>query len=347
MASKLKNFVNKVRGSGSVESSSVDCSSLDSSASVRRVGAKAKAASPTEGLFEAAASDRPAGSNKTPCVNPVEVSAGSGMLPAPATLSDISGLIAAAHNNLRKDLDESFVVILRPLQSKVDEMYKRIASQEEQIAAITLDNKSLADKLMRIQNSADEEANSMRSAITALEKKVKKLEKKPDKTGDLIQIQGNSTPGTTLTLDMVQDTTERQLKRNNVVLRGLPSSATTSLPDTICSLVPNMEKSMVHSAYAIKPKVSDPTKPQSVLVRAVMTETGKHVLMSQKKNATYNGKPVYIQHDLTKMEQRSRKEVVPKFNDLRKKGHRCYLPRDRIMLDGKVLSDEKITELLQ
>ena len=56
-----------------------------------------------------------------------------------------------------------------------------------------------------------------------------------------------------------------------------------------------------------------------------------NLLLRNKTSAQYKGDNVYIQHDLTRQEQRRRKDLVPKFRALRDKGVRCHLPRDKII----------------
>ena len=137
-------------------------------------------------------------------------------------------------------------------------------------------------------------------------------------------------------------------------VQELPSE---NLSAIIGTLAPQLAPEDIKSAARLGPSHSsrprDETsgslagaKPAPRLVRVVLSPQGKNLLLRNKTSAQYKGDNVYIQHDLTRQEQRRRKDLVPKFRALRDKGVRCHLPRDKIINNGAPLSSDDITRLL-
>ena len=66
----------------------------------------------------------------------------------------------------------------------------------------------------------------------------------------------------------------------------------------------------------------------------------------RNKHQTALGDTQVVAHDLTRDEQSKRNDVWPTFRKLREHNIRCTLPRYNIMLKGKAMTDEEITQVL-
>jgi len=302
--------------------------------------------SPTESLYDGGI----AGADKVACRRTESVTAKSVDSSGPS--SEVSVLLQDFRREIREDIRDFFSEILSNMQKHLDAAENTIREQEVQLRTLTKANDMLLDKVQglnkRVADLEDWKSSLDRhhTQLGRLEEEVQALSKK----GESVQNEAPPPPPATVVLDMVEAVAERQLRRNNVVIRGLSSAAETDLVALISNLVPDLPTNSVLSATFIKPR-SAQAKPDSKLVRAVLTAAGKKSLLSKKKQAEYDGSPVYIQHDLTKQEQARRRAVVPQLvpqlKELRKKGIKCHLPRDVILVDGKELSNEEVASLLQ
>ena len=145
----------------------------------------------------------------------------------------------------------------------------------------------------------------------------------------------------------VREMIELREKANNVVIFGLPEDANAPLRDMILRLSPDLKNSDVIDAFRIgRPDQSSGNETRPRLVLAKLTATGKRLLLRIKLNVKYGGERVYINHDLTKAEQKRRNKVLPVYKQLRAKGVVCSLPRDVILQDGRDMTSDDIEHVL-
>ena len=161
--------------------------------------------------------------------------------------------------------------------------------------------------------------------------------------------------GTVPALEEVRRITRQEMeieaRKNNVVLAGVSCSDSTNVEEVVKTLLPDIQievlavkklggKQRTHGSGSVSDQ-----PPSRILVD--LTPRGKAALWERRRSLTCNEKPVYVNHDLTRAEQASRRAVVPTYKQLRAAGIRCSLPRCSIVLDGKVMSSQDIQEALQ
>ena len=83
--------------------------------------------------------------------------------------------------------------------------------------------------------------------------------------------------------------------------------------------------------------------PRPVLMKT--TAAGKQLLMNMW-NVKYDDTHVYFNHDLTPNQRQQRKRLLPKYRELHKVQIQCKLIRDKIIRDGKEMTDEEIDDIL-
>ena len=148
-----------------------------------------------------------------------------------------------------------------------------------------------------------------------------------------------------VTLDDVHKImTEERLKaavRNNVLISPVQEDDGEDLRAIILDLVPDMAH---HEFDAVRVgRASEGSRPRLLLVRT--TGQGKRLLMSMR-GLKYKNSRVYVNHDLTRAEREERKHNLPKFRSLRAASAACSFPRDKVIRDGKVMSDAEIEAAL-
>jgi|GEM_PF-4186433 len=383
MSNAVRKFVDRVTSSraghgktdtGSNSNVSDGSSSGSSVASVRRVGAKAKAHSSTESLVKSDSTHTTSGQRKRqPAGAPPMSMDVPEATPQPTddrhvVLNELRALMMEMKDQMRADIKDSFAELILPLERKFESLDAKFKSQERAINSLTKDHKLLMDRLALVQAGADKGASEARSAIKHLEKNVtEKLA-----TASTAPIQGTTCPTQNEVSDLVRDAYLREEKRNNVIIRGIDVTGTPDMKKVVSTIVPNMSESDVLSVTVIVPRKKSPgtedsttttpassssaekdvptppttTSASARLLRVKLTPEGKGHMLHHKVKASYNGNPVFINHDLTKQQQENQRKVLPLFKELRQKGHRCHLPRDKIIFDGKELNDAAIAAML-
>ena len=131
--------------------------------------------------------------------------------------------------------------------------------------------------------------------------------------------------------------------RNNVLLSPVPEVQDENLRAILLSLVPDIENHQFDAVRVGREREQAGRKSRLVLIRT--TAAGKKILMSQR-NLKFRDVPVYFNHDLTRAEREERKRLLPSYKSLRAANIQCSFPRDRIIQDGKEMSDEEIAKVL-
>ena len=135
--------------------------------------------------------------------------------------------------------------------------------------------------------------------------------------------------------EMVREESEQRERADCVILSGLTETSEEDLRRLVISLNTKLQDRDVVDVYRLgKQPSKGPKKPR--LVRARLSAAGKRILLQSRTSLSVDGCPVYVNHDLTRTEQQRRKAALPSYKQLRAKGVLCSLPRDRIMLKGKV-----------
>ena len=86
-------------------------------------------------------------------------------------------------------------------------------------------------------------------------------------------------------------------------------------------------------------RTREDSKPRLVRVRT--TAAGKKLVMS-KRGLKHRTTRLYINHDLTVAEREKRKQLLPTFRSLRQANIQCSLPRDKLLRDGKEMTEADI-----
>eukprot|EP00117_Sycon_ciliatum_P003345 scpid68389/ scgid8179/ len=130
--------------------------------------------------------------------------------------------------------------------------------------------------------------------------------------------------------------------RDNVIISGIEEDTEETLVDVLASLVSDIDP----SAFTAADRLGRPGGDRPRLIRAKMTATTKAKLMDAHFGLKHGTNPVYVNHDLTMQQREARRSLLPKYKQLRSHGVKCFLPRDKILVDGKPITEEKITQLL-
>ena len=130
--------------------------------------------------------------------------------------------------------------------------------------------------------------------------------------------------------------------RDNVIISGIEEDTEETLVDVLASLVPDIEA----STFTAADRLGRPGGDRPRLIRAKMTATTKAKLIDARFGLKHGTNPVYVNHDLTMQQREARRSLLPKYKQLRSHGVKCFLPRDKILVDGKPIPEEKIMQLL-
>ena len=125
--------------------------------------------------------------------------------------------------------------------------------------------------------------------------------------------------------------------QDNVIISGLPESDGENLTQLVSGLVPEVNPTAITVRRIGKPLEN---KPRLVHVR---TDPGtKARLLKHRFGLKHGTHSIYINHDLTRQQQDTRRRALPTFKQLRAKGIRCTLPLDIILVEGKPVSQQDI-----
>lgn len=142
--------------------------------------------------------------------------------------------------------------------------------------------------------------------------------------------------------NMILEERRQEMNRTNIILSGVPEAESEDLATPLSVLFPDVKLATL-SATRVGKKQPDSCR----LIRIQTTASCKKLIMKRKKNGLkYGGQDVYINHDLTPKQREARRKVVPTFKQLRQRNVQCSLPVDRILIDGKPVSEAQIAELL-
>lgn len=142
--------------------------------------------------------------------------------------------------------------------------------------------------------------------------------------------------------DIIAEEKRREQIRTNVILSGLPESDEEDLNQAVVTLFPEVESSSLRTSRIGK-SLND--RPRLVCIRT--DDATKKIIMQKKRKGLMYGKhKVYVNHDLTRKQRDTRKQCVTLFKRMKEKGIQCSLPVDRILVNGKPVSDQEISKLL-
>lgn len=151
-----------------------------------------------------------------------------------------------------------------------------------------------------------------------------------------------------LTLEQVQSMIEEQAARqqieNNVIIAGIEESSDEDVTIILKEIAPCLQSADFTAHRIGKSRSSDHTIPRLVIVR---TSSRTKASLMKLRNVEYKSRSVFFNHDLTAGERSRRKKLVPSFKKLRAAGVSCALVRDRILKDGRAISESEIFSLLQ
>ena len=327
---------------------------------------KRRAESPTESLapseIDNPSQSRRAGAEKTArkpltSLTPDRQAQCAGVSEGPGdsdAVRQIKGLFETFQGQFRSEFKN---IIEETLGPRLDSLEKRLDEQRQDINRLSAENRRLKAAVEKCNDDVGKADNGAKSAIVEMKKTFADITARhPAASPNSAATSKYGLSEDTLR-DLVAEASEQQNRVNNVILRGVQELPSENLSAIIGTLAPQLAPEDIKSAARLGPSHSsrprDETsssragaKPAPRLVRVVLSPQGKNLLLRNKTSAQYKGDNVYIQHDLTRQEQRRRKDLVPKFRALRDKGVRCHLPRDKIINNGAPLSSDDITRLL-
>ena len=146
--------------------------------------------------------------------------------------------------------------------------------------------------------------------------------------------------------DLILEQQQQSAIKNNVIVSPLPEMQSEDLRAVLLEMIPELAEhdfDAIRIGRAPEAPGSEANKPR--LVRIQTTEAAKRLLM-RKRGLKHGETPVYVNHDLTFAERSRRKQLLPVFRSLRQAKVQCSLTRDRIIRDGKEMSDIDIQAAL-
>ena len=146
--------------------------------------------------------------------------------------------------------------------------------------------------------------------------------------------------------DLILEQQQQSAIKNNVIVSPLPEMQSEDLRAVLLEMIPELAEhdfDAIRIGRAPEAPGSEANKPR--LVRIQTTEAAKRLLM-RKRGLKHGETPVYVNHDLTFAERSRRKQLLPVFRSLRQAKVQCSLTRDRIIRDGKEMSDTDIQAAL-
>ena len=244
---------------------------------------------------------------------------------------------SAAHSTTK--LQESMDRLLAGQLSMLD----RLKAVEEQL-----------DRFSNLSSTPDElkaHQESCLNRIEELEAKVADLQ--PAASNPATAAASNSASSKLNEWEAVKKITreevELEIRRNNVVLSGISEMNDVSCESLVRNVLPDGVKLLDAQrlgSLADNITTSSSRRPRRILVR--LTGSGKTTVLQQRMSLKYGSTctPVYVNHDLTRREQETRRKIVPVYKKLRSKGVRCSLPPDKILLNGNEMSQQDICAAL-
>jgi len=182
--------------------------------------------------------------------------------------------------------------------------------------------------------------------ISSLEKKIEQVQQEalaraPTPSKSTVQPHEEASTSSSIR-SFVREEAERHARSNNIIINGMEEGPGEDLSAIVRGLCEDLAPNDILDVM----RVGKATETKRRLVKVVLTPHGKRALYAVR-NATYNSKPIYVQHDLTRDERERRKKWVPLYKDLRKQQIKCSLPRDCILMDGLPLTESSGRALLE
>ena len=139
---------------------------------------------------------------------------------------------------------------------------------------------------------------------------------------------------------------EERLKteiKDNVIVSMVDEVDGENLHDVLVNLVPDLAEHNFEAVRVGHQSTGENARPR--LVRVHTTAAGKKLLM-KKRDLHFHDKKLYVNHDLTPGERKLRKKLLPKFRELRQAGIACSFPKDKIVRNGKEMTERDIARAL-
>lgn len=147
------------------------------------------------------------------------------------------------------------------------------------------------------------------------------------------------------TQDLAREEAEICMRSRNVILYGIPEDDEDTVSKTVRKLLPECKRADIARIGRQSTSATSNTRPRPIRVSG-LTQEKKASILARRKGLKIGETEVYVGHDLTRLQQKRRKIVVPTYKALLKKGIKCSLPYDQIIKDRKVLSDDEVGKLL-
>ena len=150
-----------------------------------------------------------------------------------------------------------------------------------------------------------------------------------------------ASPTTAEILSILGEERDKQERASNFVLHGLAEGAGATDREEVLKLFPHLAEAT--EIFRLGREAPSPTsKPRPLLVKT--TRPYKSEAFRAKNRL--REKSLFLNHDLTRDQQRRRRDVVATYKELRRRSVRCSLPYDLILIDGRPITDEDVAKYL-
>lgn len=246
------------------------------------------------------------------------------------SIDDLIGHFRATMSDL---LDERLAAIVAQnadLQRDVSELTVRVQELETQ-------NVALADTVRFLTEDAPGKPVPHRGASH------------PVRYGT-VQSTVQCAPKETVSLtEVIAEEVDRAQRANNAIVKGIPEAQDESddgLRGACMEVLGIPDQDFVSVARVGRLDREDRTGPRHVKV--IFKSAGaKERLYKRRFKIKHNDKPIIVNHDLTRTQQKQRRKAVPTYKALRTKGITCSIPYGVIINeDGDPMPDDVVKDLL-
>ena len=261
-------------------------------------------------------------------------------------------LVSLATENL--ELRQRLSQVEKDVTSRLDEVSAKQLGFDDTLQQFAEKFKQFEEKHHKLQSAMDSamghHLDSRSPSVTAATRGVSNA-----RTVDSSRPMGNSPspapPHVAVTtesvLKMIEEENEKQRRKDNFVLHGIPENAGEDVKQQVLRVLPDLDHSALVEVVRlgrVTPTSTD-TKPRPILIRT--HQQNKLTAFRARSTLRSHDPPIFLNHDLTRAQQSRRRHVVPTFKELRRCGVECFLPFDVIMKDGRPVTESDAANLLR
>lgn len=136
---------------------------------------------------------------------------------------------------------------------------------------------------------------------------------------------------------------EREVRRNNLVIKGLDENVGEELSVTKEKIVQTVKKLGIEINYQTDideiRRLGKPTTGKTRPVLLKLTTRGKKMEILKNTNRL-KGTDIWIDEDYTREVQEERRQLLVPLKEARKKGHKAYLRHNKLLVNGDIYEIE-------